>query len=322
VNQPPRRLKLAFAGTPQFAVPALDALHASRHEICAVFTQADRGAGRGRSLHQSEVKQRALQLKIAVHQPATFRSDEALRLLESLGIEVLVVVAYGLILPPEALAIPALGCLNIHASLLPRWRGAAPIQRAILAGDATSGVCIMRMEKGLDTGPVLAARTVDITAQDTAGSLSARLSGIGAEMICKTLDELAAGAVAERAQGTEGVSYAPKIEKAEALIDWRDDAAGIARKVRAFNPWPVAETHFKDRQLRIWEAQAAQAPSAPPVGAAMPGAVLGVSESAIEVACGKGVLRILRLQSPGRKVLDAEQFANSAPLQGAVFASP
>jgi len=322
VNHQPRRLKLAFAGTPLFAVPALDALHASRHEISAVFTQADRGAGRGRSVQQSKVKQRASQLGIAVHQPATFKSAQAQELLAGLGIDVLVVVAYGLILPPQALAVPPLGCLNIHASLLPRWRGAAPIQRAILAGDATSGVCIMRMETGLDTGPVLAAHAVDLAAQDTAQSLSLRLSTLGAGMICATLDELAAGPVAARAQSEEGVSYAAKIDKSEALLDWREDAESLARKIRAFNPWPVAETHFQDKQLRIWEAEAAGAPAPSASVSAPPGTVLGVSKLGIEVACGKGVLRIKRLQAPGRKVLDAQQFANAAPLLGTTFPSP
>ena len=293
MNHPPRSLKLAFAGTPQFAVPALDALHASRHEICAVFTQADRRAGRGRSLQQSEVKQRALQLGIAVHQPETFRSAQAQDLLASLGIDVFVVVAYGLILPQQALAVPPQGCLNIHASLLPRWRGAAPIQRAILAGDATSGVCIMRMEAGLDTGPVLATSTVDIGPQDTAQSLSLRLSALGAGMIRDTLDQLAAGPVAERAQSADGVTYAAKIDKSEALIDWREDAKRLARKVLAFNPWPVAETKFQDRQLRIWEAEPAGAPSAPAEAGASPGTVLG-----------------------------AQQFANSASLLGTTFPSP
>jgi methionyl-tRNA formyltransferase len=321
VNQPIRSLKLAFAGTPQFAVPALDALRATRHRICAVFTQADRGAGRGRTLQASPVKQRAEHWSIAVHQPATFRSAQARDLLASLGVDAFVVVAYGLILPPEALAVPPLGCLNIHASLLPRWRGAAPIQRAILAGDATSGVTIMRMEAGLDTGPVLAARAVDISPQDTAQSLSVRLSALGAGMICETLDALSQGPVAAVAQASAGVTYAAKIGKSEALIDWHGDAEGIARKVRAFNPWPIAETHFNGRQLRIWEAEAAGAPTAPPSGAATAGSVLGISKAGIEVACGQGVLKVTRLQSPGRKVLDAQQFANSAQLQGAQFLS-
>ncbi len=315
MNQPPRGLKLAFAGTPQFAVPALDALCATRHEVCAVFTQADRGAGRGRVLRPGPVKQRAMQLGLPVHQPLTFRSAEAVQLLASLGLDAFVVVAYGLILPPEALALPAMGCLNIHASLLPRWRGAAPIQRALEAGDATSGVCIMRMETGLDSGPVLARRAVTISPGDTAQSLSLRLSELGAKLICSTLDELAAGPLAATAQGEEGVTYAAKVGKGEALIDWQGDAAGIARKVRAFNPWPVAETRFNERQLRIWEADsfAGQIPDAPA------GTVLGVSQGGIDVACGTGILRVLRLQSAGRNVLDAEQFANATSLPGARF---
>jgi methionyl-tRNA formyltransferase len=317
VNQPLRSLKLAFAGTPQFAVPALDRLFATRHRICAVFTQADRGAGRGLNLQASPVKLRAEHLGLAVHQPATFRSAQAQELLASLRVDAFIVVAYGLILPPEALVMPPLGCLNIHASLLPRWRGAAPIQRAILEGDATSGVTIMRMEEGLDTGPMLAARAIGISPQDTAQSLSLRLSTLGAAMICETLDALSIGPVAAVAQPSAGVTYAAKIGKSEALIDWHGDAEGIGRKVRAFNPWPIAETRFNDRQLRIWEAEAAQAP-----GAAPPGTVLGVSRAGIDIACGRGVLRITRLQAPGRKVLDAQQFANSAQLQGAQFHSP
>ena len=282
-----------------------------------MFTQADRGAGRGRSLHQSPVKQRALALGLTVHQPPTFRSAEAVNLLASLGVDVFIVVAYGLILSPEALVAPALGCLNIHASLLPRWRGAAPIQRAIEAGDATSGVCIMQMEKGLDTGPVLVRCALPISPQDTAQSLSPRLAELGAALICTTLDDLAAGPVAAVAQGEEGVTYAAKISKAEALIDWAGDAEVIARKVRAFNPWPVAETRFQQKQLRIWEAVAV--PGLAPI--APVGRVLGVSKAGVDVGCGQGVLRILRLQSPGRTVQDAQQFANAAPLAGAQFSS-
>ncbi|MFI4889867.1 MAG: methionyl-tRNA formyltransferase [Steroidobacterales bacterium] len=315
-------MKLAFAGTPQFAVPALDVLHLSRHQLCAVFTQADRGAGRGRELHASPVKQRALELGLTVHQPSTFKSPQAQALLAGLGIDVFVVVAYGLILPPEALSIPPLGCLNIHASLLPRWRGAAPIQRAILAGDTVTGVTIMRMEAGLDTGPVLCERAIGISPQDTAQSLSERLSALGAELICATLERVAAGAVEAVPQAPTGVSYASKIDKSEALIDWHGDAAAIARRVRAFNPWPIAETRYLDKQLRIWEADACAGPLAPVVAGAAPGTVLGVSRAGIDVACGQGALRITRLQLPGRKVLAAAQFANSSPLAGARFGSP
>jgi methionyl-tRNA formyltransferase len=321
VNQPPRTLKLAFAGTPQFAVPALDALRAAGHDIRAVFTQPDQRVGRGQLKQASPVRQRADHCRLAVHQPTTFRSAEVQGLLSGLDIDVFVVVAYGLILPPQALAVPPLGCLNIHASLLPRWRGAAPIQRAILEGDTRSGVTIMRMEEGLDTGPVLAARATDIWPQETAHYLSQRLSLLGAGMICETLDALSRGPVAAVAQASVGVTYAAKISKSEALIDWHGDAESIARKVRAFNPWPVAETHFNAQQLRIWAAEAAGAPGASAPGAAPPGSVLGVSKSGIDVACGQGVLRITRLQAPGRKVLDAHQFANSAQLLGARFLS-
>ncbi len=316
-----RRLRLAFAGTPGFAVPALEALCAAPHELRAVFTQADRGAGRGRALQPSPVKQRALELGLSVYQPESFRLPQAQALLAGLGIDALVVVAYGLILPPEALAVPPLGCLNIHASLLPRWRGAAPIQRAILAGDAVTGVTIMRMEAGLDTGPVLCARSTAITPQDTAQSLSERLAALGAGLICATLDRLAAGPVEAVPQAEDGVCYAAKIDKSEARIDWRDEAAAIARKVRAFNPRPVAETRYLDRQLRIWEAAVRPDPLMPAAAGALPGTVLAVSPAGIEVACGAGVLCITRLQSPGRKVLDAWQFAQSGSLAGARFAS-
>ncbi len=310
----PEALRLAFAGTPQFAVPALAALTGSHHDLVAVFTQPDRAAGRGRSLQPGPVKRHALDAGIPVHQPASFRDPATLELLASLGVDAFVVVAYGLILPPAALALPRLGCLNIHASLLPRWRGAAPIQRAILAGDACSGVTLMRMEAGLDTGPVLASEAVPIGAEETAAQLGERLATRGAALLLTTLAQLAAGPVAALPQPAEGVSYAAKIDKPEALIDWRDDAAAIARKVRAFNPRPVAETRYQGAQLRIWEAipVAAAAP-------AVPGTVVAVTPAGIDVACGSGALRILQLQAPGRKVQAAQAFALGAALAGARF---
>jgi methionyl-tRNA formyltransferase len=317
LNHESRSLKLAFAGTPQFAVPALDALCATRHQVRAVFTQSDRRAGRGRVLQASAVKRRAGELGLAVHQPATFKSPQARELLSSLDIDVFVVVAYGLILPPEVLAVPPLGCLNIHASLLPRWRGAAPIQRAILAADAATGVTIMRMEAGLDTGPTLAARAIEIADRDTGQSLSDRLAALGAELICATLDRVAAGPVEALPQPAAGVCYAAKIEKSEALIDWQDDAAAIARKVRAFNPRPVAETRYLGKQLRIWEAEVASGP----VADAPAGTVQMTSKAGIDVVCGRGVLRITRLQAPGRKAVEAHQFANAQPLGGVRFSS-
>ena len=321
-------LRLGFAGTPEFAVPALGAL-AQAHRICAVFTQPDRPAGRGQSLHASPVKTLATLLGLPVHQPASFKSPETLEILRSLELDALVVVAYGLILPPAALQCPKLGCINIHASLLPRWRGAAPIQRAVLAGDSNTGVTIMRMDAGLDTGPMLAAREIAIGADDTAKTLHDRLARLGAELIGETLNALRQGRVRERPQPSEGVTYAEKITKAEALIDWRQDAVQISRRVRAFNPWPIAETRLDAAQLRIWDAQMLDSRAAPAnpafTGAAPsrePGSVLAATPAGIDVACGRGVLRILRLQLAGRKPLIPGEFLKAQRLDGARFASP
>jgi methionyl-tRNA formyltransferase len=317
-----RPLRLGFAGTPEFAVPALDAL-ADSQRICAVFTQPDRPAGRGQPLHSSPVKNRALERGLTVHQPASFKSPEALEILRGLDIDALVVVAYGLILPPAALGVPRFGCINIHASLLPRWRGAAPIQRALLAGDAETGVTIMRMAAGLDTGPMLAMRSIDIGARDTAKTLHDRLAALGAELISETLEALCAGGVTEVAQPSLGITYAEKIDKAEALIDWQQDAMHISRRVRAFNPWPVAETRFNGAQLRIWDAEmrdpSIPQPQAPRLDT-VPGTVLAATQEGIDVACRRGVLRILRLQLAGRKPLFAQEFIQGQRLDGARFA--
>jgi methionyl-tRNA formyltransferase len=309
-------LRLGFAGTPEFAVPALDALREA-HRICAVFTQPDRPAGRGQPLHASPVKTRALEHGLRVHQPASFKSPEALEILRSLGLDALVVVAYGLILPPAALQSPKLGCINIHASLLPRWRGAAPIQRAVLAGDATTGVTIMRMEAGLDSGPMLASRAIDIGADDTAKTVHDRLARLGAELIGETLDALKEGGVREVPQPSEGVTYAEKINKAEALIDWQQDAVQVWRRVRAFNPWPIAETRLNGAQLRIWDAEMRDAGTVP---GTEPGMVLAATRDGIDVACGRGILRVLRLQLSGRKPLFARDFIKGLRLDGARFA--
>jgi methionyl-tRNA formyltransferase len=311
-------LKLGFAGTPEFAVPALDALRTSQR-LCAVFTQPDRPAGRGRPLHASPVKARALELGIPVHQPASFKSPEALEILRGLELDALVVVAYGSILPPAALACPKLGCINIHASLLPRWRGAAPIQRALLAGDTKSGITIMRMDAGLDTGPMLDTCEIEVGAADTAQILHDRLAALGAELIVDTLDDLQGGSVVETPQPPDGVTYAEKINKAEALIDWQEDALQVWRRVRAFNPWPIAETRFNGAQLRIWEAllRADAADSR-----AAPGSVLAATHEGIDVACGRGILRVLRLQLAGRKPLPAREFIQGERLEGARFARP
>ena len=307
-------LKLGFAGTPDFAVPALERL-AAEHRICAVFTQPDRPSGRGQMLHLSPVKRRAMELGLNIHQPATFKSPEVRELLRAAELDALIVVAYGLILPAAVLELPKWGCINIHASLLPRWRGAAPIQRALLAGDDVTGVTIMRMEAGLDTGPMLAARPVNIGARDTAQTLHDRLALLGAELIAETLRALEQGSVHETAQPKEGVTYAEKISKAEASISWADSAAQIARKVRAFNPWPIAETRCNGEQLRIWEAEPVDVPGVE-TGGIPPGTVLGDN---IDVVCGRGVLRVLRLQLAGRKVVSAGDFLQGHRLGGKRF---
>jgi methionyl-tRNA formyltransferase len=275
-----------------------------------------------------------------VLQPASFKAEEAQAALRGLELDALIVVAYGLILPPAALAIPRWGCINIHASLLPRWRGAAPIQRAILAGDTTTGITIMRMEAGLDTGPMLATRALPIAADATSRTLQEDLAALGGKLICETLAALAQGKIAAQPQPEDGITYAAKIAKSEALIDWHDDAAAIARKVRAFDPWPIAETRFQGAQLRIWEAEALNADADADGGAgggadagggraggrvdadAAEGRVLRAAGSGIDVACGRGTLRIKRLQQPGRKPVSALEFANAASLVGVRFASP
>ncbi len=317
-----------MAGTPEFAVPTLQRL-ALAGNVCAVFTQPDRPAGRGQALHVSPVKLRALEMGLPVYQPLTFKAPEAASLLRSLQLDLLVVAAYGLILPESVLRIPRLGCINIHASLLPRWRGAAPIQRALLAGDSHTGVTLMRMQAGLDTGPMIVSRRTEITARDTAGSLHDRLAAIGADLMLEMLPAIESASLGETPQPEHGVTYARKIDKAEARIDWGLDAAEIWRRVRAFNPWPVAETRWEGQQLRLWEAQLlstggqpADPRSADGRPAEAPGSVLAASAQGIDVACGQGTLRILRLQLAGRKALRAGDFLKGQRLAGARFASP
>ncbi len=264
----------------------------------------------------SAVKQRAIREGLDVYQPMSLKTADSEATLRGLELDAFVVVAYGLILPSAVLAVPRLGCFNIHASLLPRWRGAAPIQRALLAGDAVTGVTIMRMEAGLDTGPMLATSAVPMGDRETAGTLHDRLAHLGGELIVETLDAVACGAAHEQPQPASGVTYADKISKAEAFVDWRDDAAGILRRVRAFNPWPIAETKLDGAQLRLWEAELA-----PVAVTAPPGTVLAASNHGIDVACGRGGVRILRLQLAGRKPLTAQEFIKAQPLVGARLGS-
>jgi methionyl-tRNA formyltransferase len=308
-------LRIAFAGTPQFALPALQALLKSRHQVVGVLTQPDRPAGRGQQMRASPVKLLALDAQLPLAQPPNLKTPESRAELTHWAADLLVVVAYGLILPSPVLALPRLGCVNIHGSLLPRWRGAAPIQRAILAGDADTGVTIMQLDAGLDTGPMLLERVRPIGSQDTAGDVHDALSELGAAALLEALDGLAAGTLKPRAQPAEGVSYAPKIEKTEAPLDWSASAIHLDRQIRAFNPWPVAETRFAGESLRVLKARIAE-----PLGTqAAPGTLLGIADDGLRVACGEGVLTVRELQRAGKRPVSARDFANAVRLTGLRF---
>ncbi len=303
------RLRLVFAGTPDFAVPSLQACLAADCDVVAVYTQPDRPAGRGRKLTPGPVKQAALAAGIAVEQPESLRTAQARGQLAAWRPDLLVVVAYGLILPRSVLAIPGHGCWNVHASLLPRWRGAAPIQRAILAGDTQTGVALMCMEAGLDTGPVLLERRTAIAAQETGGSLHDRLATLGAETLADGLARLVGGRLPEAvAQSDEGVTYAHKLDKAEARLDWSAAAIDLERKVRAFNPWPVAEAEIGGERLRIWAAHAVQQ-----AGASDPGKVLALDAQGLDMGTGEGVLRITEIQRDGGRRMAVRDWLNARP---------
>lgn len=320
-------LRVVYAGTPEFAVPPLAALVGSSHLVVGVLTQPDRPAGRGRQLRASPVKQFALEHGLPVDQPQTLRTPEGRSQLASWRPDVLVVVAYGLILPPAALELPRLGCLNIHASLLPRWRGAAPIQRAILAGDAETGVAIMQMEAGLDTGPVLLERRTPITHDDTADSLHQRLAREGATALLEALAQLEAGRAQPQAQPDVGVTYAHKIDKSEARLDWQRSAADLDRQVRAMQPWPVADTVVRGEIVRVHRAQpllpdaVAREPFAAAAQAAPAGKALALADCGLVVVCGGGgALALQSLQRPGRNPVTAREFAAAVPVLGEVLA--
>jgi len=298
-------MRLIFAGTPEFAAVALAALLAAGHEIILVLTQPDRRAGRGMKLVLSPVKQLALQRGLPVMQPQTLNSPETRAALATMQADAMIVAAYGLILPPAVLALPSRGCLNIHASLLPRWRGAAPIQRAILAGDAETGISIMQMDAGLDTGAILLQRREPIDERDTAQTLHDKLATLGASLIVEALgiiDELTPAAQKER-----DATYAAKISKDEAALDWTKSAQYLARAVRAYNPFPVARTTHRGDAWRIWAAEAA-------TGSGEPGALLHADREGITVACGEGVLRLYTLQKAGGKRMTAAQFLAGNPV--------
>lgn len=299
-------MRIVFAGTPAFAVPSLRAAHA-RNEVVAVYTQPDRPAGRGRGLTPSPVKLEAIQRGIPVLQPESLRKKSSQEALRELAPDLMIVVAYGLILPQAVLDIPRYGCWNVHASLLPRWRGAAPIQRAIEAGDAETGVCLMQMEAGLDTGPVLLSQRTPIGEQETGGQLHDRLSELGARVLADGLGLLRAGMrPVAQPQPEAGATYAHKLEKHEARLDWSQPADALARKVRAFEPWPVAEANVAGERLRIHGAVALDL-----AHRAEPGTLLAAGRQGLDIACGQGALRLRVVQREGGKAITAADYLNA-----------
>ncbi len=305
-------MKIIFAGTPEFAAVSLNALIDQNHEVCAVYTQPDRPAGRGRKLQPSPVKAVATEHDIPVFQPKNFKENGAIEQLKALEPDLMIVAAYGLLLPPDVLSTPKLGCINIHASLLPRWRGAAPIHRAILAGDKITGITIMQMDKGLDTGDMLHKLVINIEPDETSEQLHDRLSELGSQALLEALPSIENGSITATAQNSAEKTYAAKLEKKEAVIDWELPAIEIERKIRAFNSWPVAQTALDGKQLRIWQAEIAQSNSDKPAGT-----IICADGKTLEVATGDGALSLLELQLPGKKRIPASALMNSRNLMGA-----
>ena len=300
------KLKLIFAGTPDFAARHLAALLSSGHEVVAVYTPPDKPAGRGQTLTASPVKELALAHDLPVYQPASLRNEAAQTELAALGADLMVVVAYGLILPKAVLDTPRLGCINVHGSLLPRWRGAAPIQRSIWAGDAETGVTIMQMDVGLDTGAMIRKVTCPIASDETSASLYDKLAGLGPQALVDTLDAMAAGDTAAEPQDDALANYAEKLSKEEARIDWSMDAVAIERCIRAFNPWPISWFDVAGQTVKVWQAEVV----AQDHGQAA-GTLLKADKQGIEVATGQGVLRLLTLQPPGKKAMSVSDLLNS-----------
>ena len=301
-------LRILFAGTPEFAAIHLQALINSNHDVIGVYTQPDRPAGRGKKLQPSPVKQVALDHGIPVYQPLNFKDTADVEQLKSLNADVMVVVAYGLILPQSVLDAPKHGCLNVHASLLPRWRGAAPIQRCIEAGDKLTGITIMQMDKGLDTGDMLSKVTTGIQSDDTGGSLHDRLAELGPPALLATLAQVEAGTLNPEKQNDTQANYAHKLLKEEALINWQQPADEIALRVRAFNPFPMAYTLLGDERIRVLMAEPADVTTR-----LLPGTIVNVSPQGLDVACGNGVLRITQVQLPGKKAMSVADVINGQP---------
>ncbi|MGD2171552.1 MAG: methionyl-tRNA formyltransferase [Gammaproteobacteria bacterium] len=306
-------LDIIYAGTPEFAVPALEALLADGQRVSAVYTQPDRPAGRGRKLTPSPVKRCALDNGLNVRQPVDFKSAEDLDALQSLRADLMVVAAYGLLLPPAVLRAPRLGCINLHASLLPRWRGASPIQQAILAGDARSGITLMKMDTGLDTGEMIASRAIDIDPEWSAGELEAVLAPLAAELLLDTLEDIEPALRAARPQDDSRACYAPRLDKSQAEVDWNKSRDTLLREIRAFNPWPVSFTRLDGDNLRLWRASAADGE------AGVPGEVVAHDRNGVYVRCGDGIIRITELQFAGRKRCDPSQALNARNLTGSLL---
>lgn len=304
-------MKIIFAGTPEFAVPSLQMLIASGHEVCAVYTQPDRHSGRGQQLHPSPVKTVALAAGIPVFQPLTLKTDEDLQQIVALKADLMVVVAYGMILSQAVLDVPPLGCINVHGSLLPRWRGAAPIQRALMAGDEKTGVTIMKIVHKLDAGDMLHKEELLISPHDTSNDLYPKLADLGAVGLAKVLTQIENGTLHAEPQDEALVTYAEKLHKEESTIDWNEPAAVISRKIRGLNPWPVAQTEYQRQVLRIWQAEAIDESTDLPVG------VVRCMNKYIEVATGQGMLRLLEVQLPGGKRMTAQAFLNAHDVDGA-----
>ena len=314
-------LKVAFAGTPEFAAVALQALLNSSHQVVGVLTQPDRPSGRGRKLTPSAVKQCAVEAGVPVLQPVSLKSEEAVDAVRQLNADVLVVAAYGLILPQSVLDIPPMGCLNIHASLLPRWRGAAPIHRAILEGDSQTGVCIMQMDAGLDTGDILLEIKCDIEPDQNSSQLHDVLAELGAQGLLEALPARCRGELHVRVQPEEGVSYAEKLSKSEARLDFSQPAEALHRRVRAFNPWPVAEGELNGQRVRLWRSQLPESPLSGNGGKnePLPGTVVAVTADSIRVRAADQDIEFLVLQWPGKKAQSAREFAQGHDLIGSVF---
>jgi len=309
-------LRVVFAGTPDFAAVALEALLQSNHSVVGVLTQPDRPAGRGRSVTARPGKILAEQHDVPVQQPQTLKDAEAVEALSKLNCDIMVVAAYGLILPANVLNTPSLGCLNIHASLLPRWRGAAPIQRAMLAGDAETGVCIMKMDEGLDTGDIVSSAAVAIGVNQTGGELHDVLAELGAKQLIATLPGFCSGELAPVPQPDVGVTYAEKFNKAEAALDFSQPATEVHRKIQAFNPWPVAEATLGDVRYRIRRSQLTEIDLP---AAAVAGQVIAADENGIRVATGDGAIELLEIQKPGKKNLSAADFVRGTDIVHKVF---